>query len=221
MANNFIPPVTENESCVYGDESDTLSSPSLHVLFGQNINAEDEKSKETPNFGREGDRERNSEEVKENSTARTVQVSTPKLQVEENLVDCSNDNKVSDMPRSVYNEILKESDVADTIKEYIDSESSLSLDLDDSCGPNIPLSQIDERTMSGNSALSESEDCIDERPSKPEDEDDKPSSVENLETEGKELEIAKLFTETATESGEAVKCPELLDEGIKCSFYNQ
>ncbi|KAI3464683.1 hypothetical protein Pfo_021346 [Paulownia fortunei] len=219
-----IVPAAEHGSSVSGAESDILSNLAMHLILGDNENGDIEKSEGgTPVINLEGGHEKNSKEVEENSTATIVQFSIPGLHLEENVVDFNNDiHTISDVPASGCNEFLKESDVADTIKEYIDSESSLSVDFEDS-GASFPidvLAHIDERTTCENAALCKSEEDIDGRHANSESEDDKPS-VESLETETKELEETTLFMEPAPQSGKAVKSPACADLLVEGSTANK
>ncbi|KAL7117698.1 hypothetical protein ACP275_03G089500 [Erythranthe tilingii] len=140
-----IVPTAEKRSSFGGAESDAFTNSAMRLLFGDNENVDVEK------FDLEVDHEKNNEE----------------LRLEGEVVESNNIHTVQDIPATECNEILKESDVANTVKEYIDSESSLSANLDDSCG----TTHIDEKTTCENAALSKSGDENDS------------SSVKSLETE--------------------------------------
>ncbi|KAL8059397.1 hypothetical protein ABFX02_03G085000 [Erythranthe guttata] len=139
-----IVPTAEKRSSFCGAESDAFTNSAMRLLFGDNENVDVEK------FDLEVDHEKNNKE----------------LCLEGEVVESNNIHTVQDIPAPECNEILKESDVANTVKEYIDSESSLSAELDDSCG----TTYIDEKTTCENAALSKSEDENDN------------SSVKSLET---------------------------------------
>ncbi|KAL7155650.1 hypothetical protein ABFS83_03G090600 [Erythranthe nasuta] len=140
-----IVPTAEKRSSFCGAESDAFTNSAMRLLFGDNENVDVEK------FDLEVDHVKNNKE----------------LRLEGEVVESNNIHTVQDIPAPECNEILKESDVANTVKEYIDSESSLSAELDDSCG----TTHIDEKTTCENAALSKSEDENDN------------SSVKSLETE--------------------------------------
>ncbi|KAK6118777.1 LOW QUALITY PROTEIN: hypothetical protein DH2020_047468 [Rehmannia glutinosa] len=165
---------------VCGAEFDVISGLAMNLLPGDNENGDFDKSEAgTTVFSLEGDHETIDKQFEENSTAAIVRFSS-----------CIS-RKINDVPASGCNEILKESDVADTIKEYIDSESSLSVDFEEShASLSINVSaQTDERNTHENDALREFEEDFDARLVNPEVEDGV-QSVECLGTESKEQEEA-------------------------------
>lgn len=107
--------------------------------------------------------------------------------------------------------------MADTIKEYIDSESSLSVILENS-STSVPvdmLAHTDERTAGENSALTKHGDDIARRLT----DEDRMLLVNCFESETKEQEEAGLFIEPPQVSGNNVdspRCVGFLAEGIKC-----
>lgn len=174
------------------------------------------------NLSRENGK-KNSEKAEENSTTQVVEFPIQELHFEENVEDFKNDtHTISDLPASGYNEMLKESDVADTIKEYIDSESSLSMIFENSTASlsSDMLAHTDDMIDCENSALSKHEDDNAGRLAISKDEDKTPS-VDCLETEIKEQDEAALFVEPAQVSGNAVNsagCVGLFTEGNTMYF---
>ncbi|KAH6800166.1 hypothetical protein C2S52_000630 [Perilla frutescens var. hirtella] len=144
-------------------------------------------------FNLNGDNEKNSEKAEDKKAAQMVQVSIQEVHFEENVQDDA--HIVSNSPAS---EILKESDVADTIREYIDSESSLSVIFENS-------------TASLPSDASTHEDDIAGRLGNSNDED-------NM-TEIKEQEEATLFMEPAQVSRPG--CVPFLAEGTSVEVDSQ
>lgn len=172
---------------------------------------------------------KDSENVEESSTAQMVQFPIHELHFEENVEDFKNDTyTISNLPASGFNEIVRESDVADTIKEYIiDSESSLPVIFDNNHA-SLPSNMLAE-TDSENSASSKYEkdiaarlDCL--TPvmkilcySSSKDEDNVPS-VDCLDAEIKEQEEAKILTRPAQVSVNAAYFPDHVDEGIQLAI---
>ncbi|PIN04482.1 hypothetical protein CDL12_22982 [Handroanthus impetiginosus] len=209
-----VVPAAEHGSSLCSGESDILSSMAMHRLLGDNENGDIEKSEARgPLFNLEYDVEKVGKEVAENSTEAIAQFSISKLQLEEKFVDSNNDiHTISDASASIYNEILKESDVADTIQEYIDSESSLSMDFDGS-GASHPinvLAHIDEKSTCKNGVVCESAQAIGDKP-----------TVGSLKTESN-LEESTLFMKPAPVSEEAVKSsPAPIDLLVESSTANK
>lgn len=167
------------------------------------------------NLNRDNDK-KNNEKAEENSTTQVIEFSIQELHFEENVEDLKNDtHTISDLPASGNNEMLKESDVADTIKEYIDSEPSLSVIFENSTASlSIDmLTNTDEMNACENSVLSKHEDDNAGRLANSKDEDKTPS-VDCLEEE------ATLFDEPAQVSGNAANSAGvgLFAEGNTMSF---
>ncbi|KAL8524400.1 hypothetical protein ACS0TY_014111 [Phlomoides rotata] len=133
----------------------------------------------------EGDHDMIGKAVEESVTASMVQFSIPQLHFKEQAEDFNiPTHNISDVPPPECTEILKESDVADTIKEYIDSESSLSM-VSENSSVSFPIDETthtDEKMAHENAALSENNEDAAERFMNTEDE------VDYLETESKEPE---------------------------------
>ncbi|KAL8515043.1 hypothetical protein ACS0TY_013938 [Phlomoides rotata] len=133
----------------------------------------------------EGDHDMIGKAVEESVTASMVQFSIPQLHFKEQAEDFNiPTHNISDVPPPECTEILKESDVADTIKEYIDSESSLSM-VSENSSVSFPIDETthtDENMAHENAALSENNEDAAERFMNTEDE------VDYLETESKEPE---------------------------------
>ncbi|XP_042039999.1 uncharacterized protein LOC121785626 isoform X2 [Salvia splendens] len=163
-------------------------------------------------------------DTEEAETLTTQMVQFPiELQFEKNVEDFKNDtHALSNSPASGSDEILRESDVAGTIKEYIDSESSLPVIFENS-GASLPsdmLADTDEIVASEKSAMPINEkdiaarlDCltpmmeISSHSSKDED------TVPSLECLNTEQEEVTLSTELAQVSGKAANSHERVDEG--------
>ncbi|KAG8378091.1 hypothetical protein BUALT_Bualt08G0102000 [Buddleja alternifolia] len=200
---DYVVPPAEHGTSICGANSNTLSRMAMNVLLGDNGGGDIEKSEaEISFFNFDGDNhEKNDKEAEENIVSPLL--SMTELQLEEKIVNFNNKvSTVSDEPAAGFNEILKESDVEDTIKEYIDSESSMSADFDES----DVFTHIEERTFSEDAALGESQEDIDGILSNSKGKNDESS----FDTESKELE-AMLFVEPAQGSMKAVKSPVCVD----------
>lgn len=167
-------------------------------------------------------------DTEEAETLTTQMVQFPvELHFENNVEDFKNDTRsLSNSPASGSDDILRESDVADTIKEYIDSESSLPVIFANS-GASLPsdmLADTDETVASEKSAMSIYEkdiaarlDCltpmmeISSHSSKAED------TVPSLECLNTEQEEDTLSTRPAQISGKAANSPKRVDEGMLLS----
>ncbi|KAL0351615.1 UNVERIFIED_CONTAM: hypothetical protein Scaly_1550200 [Sesamum calycinum] len=214
-----IVPAEEHGPSVNSAECDTLSSLVIHASQGNTENGDVELSEvESPVLDLEGDDEKNGKEIQETSSATIIPFCNEGPHFEDKVVDFNNNIQTSlDVPDSGYSEILKESDVADTIKEYIDSESSLSLHFSgSSASPPIDvLTDTSERNACENAALGESDQEDIGVLSNSKGEGDK-TSVEALEAELKEPEEATTSMELARVSKKLVKSPaciNLLGEG--------
>ncbi|KAK4429508.1 hypothetical protein Salat_1251400 [Sesamum alatum] len=221
-------PAAEHGPSVYSAEYDILSSLVMHVIQGDTENGDDEHSEvDSPVLDLEDDDEKNGKEVQETSYATVVPSCNEGPHFEEKIVDFNNNIQTSsDVPDSGYSEILKESDVADTIKEYIDSESSLSLHFNGSSASHV-LTHTNERNSCENAALGELDQEENAALGESDQDDigvlansegggDKPS-VEALEAESKEQEEATLSMELAPGSKKLVISPArinlLVEEG--------
>ncbi|XP_011101250.1 uncharacterized protein LOC105179348 isoform X2 [Sesamum indicum] len=208
---------------VYSAECDTLSTLVIHASQGNTENGDVEHLEvESPVLDLERDDEKNHKEVKETSSATIITFCNESPDFEDKIVEFNNDiQTLSDVPDSGYSEILKESDVADAIKEYIDSESSLSLHFNGSSASHHidVLTHSSGRNACENAALGESDQEDIGVLSNSEGEDDKPS-VEALEAESKELEEATLSMELVPGSKKLVKSPACInllgEEGSSC-----
>lgn len=161
----------------------------------------------------EGDHEKTEKAKEENLTASTVQFSIPQLHFEEQAEDFNIQiHNISDLPPSECTETLKESDVDDIIKGYIDSESSLSM-ISENSGVSFPIDETTHTDEKGheNVALSENNEDVAERLTNTEDKVDK-LSVDFLETESNELEAAAGATSFIEP---APACVDFLAEGIQ------
>ncbi|KAL0363966.1 UNVERIFIED_CONTAM: hypothetical protein Sangu_0494200 [Sesamum angustifolium] len=214
-----IVPAEEHGPSVNSAECDTLSSLLIQASQGNTENGDVELSEvESPVLDLEGDDEKNGKEIQETSSATIIPFCNEGPHFEDKVVDFNNNIQTSlDVPDSGYSEILKESDVADTIKEYIDSESSLSLRFSgSSASPPIDvLTDTSERNACENAALGESDQEDIGVLSNSKGEGDK-TSVEALEAELKEPEEATTSMELAPVSKKLVKSPaciNLLGEG--------
>ncbi|XP_047980095.1 uncharacterized protein LOC125221845 isoform X2 [Salvia hispanica] len=163
-------------------------------------------------------------DIEEAETLTTQMVQFPvERHFEKNVEDFKNYTiALSNSPASGSDGILRESDVADTIKEYIDSESSLPVIFENS-GASLPsdmLADTDEAVASEKSAMSIYEkdiaarrDCltpmmeISSHSSKDED------TVPSLECLNTEQEEDTLSIRPAQVSEKAANSPERIDEG--------
>ncbi|KAL1543695.1 hypothetical protein AAHA92_20636 [Salvia divinorum] len=149
-------------------------------------------------------------EEAETLTAQMVQFPVHEFHFEKNVEDFKNDTRaLSNSPASGSDEILRESDVADTIKEYIDSESSLPVIFENS-GASLPsdiLADTDEAVASEKSALPfYGKDISSHNMSEDED------TVPSLDCLNTEQEEATLSTRPAQVSGKAAISPECADK---------
>lgn len=120
----------EHVSTDYGAESPMLSYLEMHVPLKENKEVENSGA-DTLNFNLVHGHLKDSTKVEENSTAMLIkqQFAMPDRQSEENVEFRSSSRAGSVLP--VSQESLKESNVADIIKAYIDSESTISVGVDD------------------------------------------------------------------------------------------
>ncbi|XP_057795394.1 uncharacterized protein LOC131011641 isoform X1 [Salvia miltiorrhiza] len=209
------------------DLSSSVCGAELHIhLRGENNDIEN-LDMWKPVFNLSGDNDKkDSGRTEENPTAQIVQFPIHELHFEENAEDFENDTHImSNLPASSgYDSILRESDVADTIKEYIDSESSLPVifensgaglpsdmlaDTDEGFGSEKPASPYEKDIAARLDSLTPTMKISCDSSSK--DKDNVPM-VDCLNTEIKEQEKATSSTRPSQVSRNAANLPERVDE---------
>ncbi|KAL3840120.1 hypothetical protein ACJIZ3_024711 [Penstemon smallii] len=112
----------EDESTILYAESDLFTSLERQLFRGEHDNNDNENSVAEPsNFDLQGDHEKDGTYAEDNTNDML------ELHLQEKVESSSNGTLTVSNLQSECDEMLKESDVMDTIEEYIESESSLSL----------------------------------------------------------------------------------------------
>ncbi|KAL2519838.1 uncharacterized protein Fot_23761 [Forsythia ovata] len=194
----------DNIDADYGAESRMFSYLGMRVPLEENKEVENSEA-DALNLNLIRDHLKDGEEVEQNSTAMLIkqQFAMPEHQLEDKVEFSSNSLAVPGLPVSRCHETLKESDVADTIKAYIDSESTISVGIDNS-------TDVLERIDNENATLVKLQAQFGLKPVNADDENDE----HTIENKNKKVEEVMQLVVTARESKEAVRSLAYADLAI-------